>query len=263
MQAGDKERFKIVIVDDYPDSIYGEINEIRHFLTDRYDLELESVEIKKPSGALDKIDETVDVAIIDKNLGEGDDAAGVKLINDIRSRYRLLDILIYTGGEMKQEDLEAVADYGMVEVVRSRKFVDRLQTLIERNLSKWSDIVFLRGVVISRIIEIEGEINDVLMEVFSPLDENRQKFRNFFLENSHITLFAKERILAKLTGQMELQKLQEYRNLLAHCKRNKDDPNTMVRMGEDQPIDKATIKEIFEKAENFSKCLKSFRPNEI
>ena len=268
MPTGDKNPFKIVIVDDNLTSVRGYIKEIRFFLTNQYNLELDLIEVEKASDVPDKIDETVDIVVIDKNLGTGDDAEGIRLINSIRERHRLSDIQIYTAGRMKLSDLEMISDCGFVDIVRDRRqFVDRLQTLIERNLSKWSDIIYLRGVVISRIIELEGEINDVLMEVFSPHEGSQEKFRNFLLENSHITLFAKTKILSKLANPKDgkpfsigdLCDLQESRNLLAHCKRSKTDPNILIKMGEELQIDSSEIKKIFAKAELFSKGLRSFK----
>ena len=268
MQTGDKKQFKIVIVDDNITSVYSYINEIQSFLRKKYNLELDPVEVQTASDFLDKIDETVDIAVIDKNLGTGDDAEGIGLINSVRRQSQLLDVLIYTAGSMNLKDLEMISDCGSVEIVRDRRqLVDRLQTLIERNLSKWSDIAYLRGVVISRIIELEGEINNVLMEVFSPHEASREKFRNFLLENSHITLFAKKKILSKIAEPKngkpfsigDLCDLQEYRNTLAHCKRSETDPNILVKMDENLQINSVEIKKIFVKAERFSKGLKSFK----
>ena len=268
MQTGDKKQFRIVIVDDNITSVYSYIREIRHFLRIKYNLELDPIEVKTADDFLNKIDKTVDIAVIDKNLGTGDDAGGISLINSVRQRNPLLDVLIYTAGNMGIKDFEMITNFALVDIVRDRRqFVDRLQTLIERTLSKWSDIVYLRGVVISRIIDLEGEINDVLMEAFSPHEAKREKFRNFLLENSHITLFAKQKILSKIAEPRDgkpfsigdLCDLQESRNALAHCKRSETDPNILVKMGENLQITSSEIKEIFVKAESFSKGLKSFQ----
>lgn len=268
MQTGDKKQFKIVIVDDNITSVHTYVKEIHQYLKDEYNLELVPIEVQKATEALDKIDETVDIAVIDKNLGTGDDAEGIKLVDSIRKRQPLLDILIYTAGNMKQEDLEMISDCGMVDIVRDRKqFVDRLQTLIDRNLSKWRDIVYLRGMAISRIVDLEGEINDVLMEIFSPHEKSRKKFRSFLLENPHITLFAKKKILSKVANPKngkpftigDLDTLQEFRNVLAHCKRSKTDSNILIQMDNDVQVSSSTIKEMFAKAERFSNDLKSFK----
>ena len=268
MPTGDKKRFKITIVDDNISSVHIYTNEIEYFLEKKYNLALDLVEVQKVSEALDKIDETVDIAVVDMNLGTGDSAEGIRLINEILKQHPLLDVLIYTAGHMKQQDLEMIADCGIVDIVRDRKqIVDRLQTLIERNLSKWDDVVYLRGMVISRIIDLEGEINDALMEIFLPHEERRKKFRNFVLENPHITLFAKKTILGKIANPEkgkpfsmgDLDKLQEFRNLLAHCKRSETEPNALIKMDENVKIDSFEIKKIFAKAERFSNDLKSFR----
>ena len=257
---GDKGTFKISIVDDEPNSMGYEMSEIKHYLSKR-GIALKTTKYKNAEEAA-KIDPTTDIAFIDKNLN-GDD--GVDVVGSIRERHMLLDILIYSRRGIPDQDLKRLSSYGMVEVVQNKEqVIDRLRKLVEKNLSKWSDIVYMRGTVISRLIDIEQEINAALMGVFSPHDE--EKFRRLILENSDISVQAKQRILRKIAKSMDrkpfnvtdLQKLQEHRNMLAHCRRSPDDPNILIKDGADKQIGKDEIKTIFEKANSFSECLKSF-----
>lgn len=267
----DKKIFKISMVDDIPDALESELDDIKEYLEKEYGMRLELVRYEKASQITDKIDQTTDIAFIDKNLN---DASGIDVIEHIRNKYRLLDVLIYSRAHIENDDLAKINDYGIVEIVQKKeRIVDRLKTLIDKNLGKWYDIYYLRGLVISRIIDIEREIDDALMEFFAPHDDSRKEFRNYLLENTYITLFAKKSILGKIANPSngkpfslnKLQHLQEYRNMLAHCQRSKGDPNTLtlVQMGKTVVIDKEEIKKIFEEANNFSECLTAFKQKQF
>ena len=264
---GDKKTFKISMVDDTPDALESELGDIEEYLWKNYELKLDLAKYEKASQITDNIDQTTDIAFIDKNLNE---ASGIDVIDHIRGKYRLLDVLIYSRANIESDDLAKINNYGIVETAQKKEqIVDKLKTLIDRNLAKWDDIYYLRGAVISRIIEIEREIDDALMEFFAPHNDSKEEFRNYLLENPHIPLFAKKVILSKIAKSRggnafslrKLQDLQEYRNMLAHCQRSKDDPNTLtlVKMGEMVVISKDKIRDIFENARNFSECLAAFK----
>ena len=266
MRTGDKKIFKIIMVDDNPNALKRELDEIEEYLLKIHELKLDLVSYEKPPEMITGMDQTTDIAFIDKNLNG---ASGLDVVEDIRKHDKLLDIFIYSRAGIENNDLAKLSSYGLVEVAQEKEqIVDKFKTLIDKNLSKWEDVVFLRGVVISRLIDLERDIDDVLMETFLPSGKERQeKFRDFLLENSHITMYAKQTILSKIANPKngdpfsinDLNVLQEYRNLLAHCKRSKDDPNVLVKMGKDQPINRSEIKEIFQKAEHFAECLRSFK----
>ena len=218
----DRKTFRISMLDDDPESLDDELDEIQLYLTQRYELILDLVKYEKPSELTDKIDHNTDIAFIDKNLNG---ISGIDAIKNIRSKYPLLDIFIYSRVGIKDEELGMLAKYNTIETVREREqIVDRLKTLIDKNLSKWEDMVFLRGVVIAKIIDLEREIDDVLVETFLPSADNKQRFRDLLLENPYISMFAKQTILEKIMNSMkpkplvmkDLQDLTKYRNLLAH-----------------------------------------------
>ena len=260
----DKKSYKLAVVDDKPHTVTEQLTIIRRFLHQQYGVTLVSVIISKQFEDLSAIDDTVDMVIVDKGLGK---VSGIDVASSIRQEHRLLDILVYTAGTMGREDVASLVDYGMVEIVNDRRFASRLRRIIERDMSRWEDIVYLRGLTISRIIELEGEVDDTLMEFFSPLDERKEEFRNFFLENPDISLHAKRVVLDQLVKSMDpkplnlevLGRLQKKRNLLAHCKRSEQNPQALVRLGKEQEIDKNAINTIFRQAQQFSEQLRSFR----
>lgn len=268
MQPGDKKTFKISMLDDELDSMDDELDEIKTYLTNKYDLELDLDRHEKSLDIMRAIDQTTDIAFIDKNLSEDDNTTGIDVIGRIRDRYKLLDVFVYSRGGIGGDDMVKIHKYGIVEVAEEKsQVVDKLETLIDKNLSKWEDIVFLRGAVISRLVELEKDIDDALMEIFLPQGKRRQKrFRDFLLENSGIPLEAKKEILRKITAGTsrpfsvpDLEYVQRCRNRLAHCKRSESNPNVLVTMGGCLEIDSAEIKKIFRKAEMFSENIRSFK----
>lgn len=261
----DKKTFKISMVDDTPDALDSELGGIEEYLERKYDLKLDLVRYEKASEIIGGIDQTTDIAFIDKNLNG---ASGIDVIGSIRNKHKLLDVLIYSRANIDGDDLAKIDNYSIVETAqRKEQIVDKLKTLIDKNLSKWEDIVFLRGSVISRLVELERDIDDTLMAMFLPQGKRRRKkFRDFFLENSSISLEAKKEILRKMTqgtnrpfSIKDLEYVQKCRNRLAHCKRSEANPNVLVTMGDELEIDSAEIKKIFEKADRFSKNIMSFR----
>ena len=268
MLLDEKRNFKLAVVDDQPGSVAEHIKEIARLIKEKYGRSLEQVTISEQFETLDKIDHTVDAVIVDKGLGDID---GIEVVKAIKEKRTLLDILVYTGGNMDDQYIANLSDYSMVEVVRDRDFVDRLMEIIERSLSLWDNVSYLRGITISRIIELETEINEVVMKAFQPLDENQQKqFRNSILENIDIPLQAKKHMLSviqKSAGEDlfdlgVLNTLQEQRNRLAHAKKN-DKRTDVLIVGKrgTEPITKKKIIELFDQASSFSECLKAFKPN--
>jgi len=259
MKGVSKREFKILAIEDEQDSIGEQMDEINGFL-EKFEFTLKQIPHEKNTGFLEKINHTIDLVIVDKNIEVKND--GIEIVKKIREKFKLLDILFYTANKLDKKEFEEITSYSLLEIVDGRKFVDRLQTLIEKYLSKWSDIIYLRGSVISRIIEIESEINTFLEDYFL---STHPKFRNFVLENKYVSLEAKKKIMSKIIefedvkfeGLGKLNKLQANRNLLAHCDRDPTNPNILKHMGSDEKFTKEKIYEIFDMINEFSTELDS------
>lgn len=260
--ASNRKTFKISMIDDEPDSMDEELDEVGAYLNDR-GFELETVKHERAVEA-SELDPATDLAFIDKNLNG---VSGIDMVGRIRERHKLLDILVYSRKGMDSEDTRKLNSYGLVEIVQQKEqVIYRLKTLVEKSISKWDDIVYLRGTAVSRLIDLEQEINDVLMKLFSPSGKGKQRLRDLLFESSDMPMRVKQNVLGRAIKPMrekpfaikDLQALQEHRNALAHCKRSREDPNVLVQADSGVLIDRARIKQIFEQSENFSKCLQEF-----
>lgn len=264
MRQDKKEIFKLIVVDNQPETISAQIEALESFLDEKYDRKLKPVIVKEQFEKISGEYDTADMVVVDNGLNG---VNGMDVVRNIRKKYKLLDIILYTAGSMEDKYVADLARYGLVEIVSTRRFTGRLKNILKRNLTIWEDIDYLRGIVISRIIEIEQEIDDVLMEVFLPHDKSKDKFRSFLLENPDVSMGAKRVILDQLIKPMQdkpfntidLEKLLKARNLLAHCKRSPKNPKALVKLGHHKEITKATIKAIFARAERFSEGLSAFR----
>jgi len=196
----------------------------------------------------------IDIVVTDKNLPAPMD--GITVIKILKSKKRLTDVLFYSA---KGFDIEEVRKehYGFVEIVEGKEIVDKLKRLIDKNLKRCEDIVFLRGMVISMIIDLELKVNEFFVSYFKIPNENQEHFHNFILENQYNSLGGKvvtlDNILEKQGLKKEfkdlLQNIRELannRNLLAHCKTDPKNKNVLICMGQQKTFDKNKINKILD-----------------
>lgn len=260
-QENDIPTFTILLVDDHPDSVKSNIKRIKNLLK-RYNHKLEVIENKNGKRVTDILSSiAVDVVAIDYNLKTG--TGGLEVIKEIRSSDHLVDILFYSAKKNIPEVWNKAGHFSFTEVVRGRKIASRLEKLVKKSLAKWKDIFFLRGFVISKIIDLEMKMGDFL-EQYYKLAKNRDgNFRHLVIENKFfsfegkksaiINIIDKEKIDIKISTK--LQDLQNYRNDLAHCKTSDDDPNILISMGNRKPIGRKEMLEIFYKINEVSEKL--------
>jgi len=258
------DKITIVIVDDDMDAIESEITEIKLYLKEKvkeYEL------LTDESG--DKIDEflenyKIDIVLTDKRIGNED--SGLKVIEKVRNKSDLIDILLYSAKGITFNDYKQAQHYTAVSVVDDKTISDPTKTLIDRFLAKWDDMIFLRGIAISKVIELESEINFFLERYFYTAPHEDTRFRNFVLENRHVSLEAKKKILSKIRdhekidfeGLGKLNKLQENRNYLAHCDKHDSINNCLIHMGDDEKFTRDRMNGIFAMISEFSDDLKNF-----
>lgn len=248
--ADENPTFTILLVDDNPDSMKSQIKEARDYLKEK-NLDLKVLEDRSGRKIETHLhDEVVDIILLDNKISESH--LGIDLFKTIRKADPLVDILFYSGKPGQEETFEKARHYIFTEVVEGRKIILKLKKLIEKNLSKWNDIYLLRGVVISKIIDLELEINSFFEKYFNVHAEKVLDFHNFVLENKYNSLEGKKQTLTKIYEKRGLRKtsaklrdhldtLQKERNLLAHCKKHPDKENCLISMGNEVIFDKKRI----------------------
>ncbi len=212
-------------------------------------------------------EDDIDILVTDYNL-EGD-LTGIDLINSIRKEGFLVDVLFYSAQDIDLTDVYRKTDpYGFVEVIKGKdNIADPVLEIIGKNLRRCSDIVFLRGLIISRVIDIEQDINAFFVSYFKIPAPMHNDFYNYVLENKYSSLVGKSVTIDKILksqqikGQFKklsvyMQTLEQNRNLLAHCKRDPADRNKLVSMGEGEVYDRQKIKKLLILASSVSQDIR-------
>ena len=252
-----KQTFTILWVEDKPKALRGQKKKIEEFLKE---MDFEPKIIFDENGErIEEIlkSENIDIVVADINISEK--FSGIDVIKLIRRGGFLTDILFYSAiGFDKEEILKQTDHYGFAEIVEGKDIEEPLKKLVDKNIRRCQDIVFLRGKVITSVIDLELRINEFFVEYFKIPDETQEQFHNFILENRYTSLGGKALTLKTITEKngveknyrkwiQEIQELGNERNLLAHCKTDPDKKNILISMGRPKEFNKEDIHEILKK----------------
>jgi len=263
--------FTILLVEDKPEAMKSQIEEIEEYLQDK---DFKPDIIIDKTGAKTRetlVNNNVDIVVTDKNIVEETEGveikSGMDVINLIKDIEKWTDVLFYSArGFDKNKVLGEMGNYGFVEIIEGKEIVDDLKKLIDKNLNRCQDIVYLRGMLLSKIIDLEQEVNDLFVKYFNISDKKEEHFHNLVLEN-RFSLEAKKTALSKIIKEdaeikSEFKKLLDnlddiakQRNLLAHCKVHPEMKNTLISIGSEKEFDKERINEIIEKIKSVSEDL--------
>ena len=248
------------------------MKKVKDFL-EKNGLTLKLIENKDGTGVGKLLGEqAIDIVVTDKNLTG--DMTGLDVISEVGKSGLCTDVLLYSGKDMKIKELREKIEYGFVDIVESKEFADRLIILIEKSIRRWEDIIHLRGLVISKTIDIELQLNLLFVKILKVPEEMVGIFHDSILENSSNTFEGKVKALEKIMEiavpekkerQKEgftkliddLRELQRNRNYLAHCKRDLGEENCLISMGETKSFDKKKVMGLFLGAQAVSITIKS------
>jgi CheY-like chemotaxis protein len=265
--------FTIIWVEDKPRAMKSQVDAIREYLKSKNfepNIVLDEDGKRFQEAIKDKI--PIDIVVTDKNLPGPMD--GIKIIRTLKQKGELTDVLFYSAKDFDPEDVRQ-EHYGFVEIVEGKEVEDQLKKLINKNLKRCEDIVFLRGMVISLIIDLELKVNEFFANYFEIPIKNTENFHNFILENKYSSLAGKKSTLSKILKEHKLESefeglgnklnlLSEDRNLLAHCKADPVNKNVLISMGDKEPFDKPRINKILERihvvSEQLDNLIKRFPP---
>jgi len=139
--------------------------------------------------------EVVDIALLDQNINE---VRGLDVLKELRDDNDLTDVLFYSAVAGQQEELAEARTFTFTEVIEGREIGRRLELLIEKNLHKLEDVGILRGIVISKVIELELAVNEFFISYLKIPAEKIDEFRSFILENSYLSFEGKKQTIEKI-----------------------------------------------------------------
>lgn len=264
-----KQTFTIIWVEDKPRAMKSQIEEIKGYLQEK-NFEPSIVIDENGKGLQDylKKKQPIEIIVTDQNLTDQID--GLSILKLLKQKKVLTDVLFYTTKQGLTPNDVYNQHYGFVEFVKGKDaIVEPLKRLIDKSLRRYEDIIFLRGIVISMIIDLELKVNEFFVNYFKIPKDNQKHFHNFILENQYNSLGGKvltlENIIEKqgLTKQFKkilqgIRELANNRNLLAHCKADPKNKNILICMGKEKKFDKNKINEIIEKVNEASEHLDKF-----
>jgi hypothetical protein len=271
------EYFSILLVEDRPRTMKGHVKAIEDHIR-KLGLEPRIIIDETGDTVLDHIrDDDVEIIVTDKSIRtDMDGVAIVKMINDTRS---LVDILFYSASQYDPEEIRKLVGANARAEFKSRDEVEQsVKYMIDRNLARLKDIYFLRGVVISKIIDLELMVNEIIAIYFQIPNERIRSFHDFVMENRYNALQGKietlfrlledEKIIRKEGRKIvyldekfdnlieKLRNLQDNRNILAHCRRHENpDVNELVSMGTKETFDRKRICNILKNVKKSAKQL--------
>jgi hypothetical protein len=257
-----KMKFKILWVEDQPSSISDKKEAIEEFLKENnFDPDIEMIDdIEHIETILDeKIKDDVDIIVTDNNLkDDGDDIFnGLSVIKKIGEKGVLVDVLFYSTPDFDEEDITKY--HRFVEIVKDKtKILKPLKKLIKKNIRRCEDPIFLRGYILSRVVDLEIELNELFEIYFKINNISKLHFHNFLMENRNFSLFGKKAALSKIISANEsilkdivslnkLQEIGEERNILAHSKIDSTKPNCFISMGEQKEFNRDRLKKLLKK----------------
>lgn len=240
-----KQTFTIIWVEDKPRAMKSQIEEIKGYLQEK-NFEPSIVIDENGKGLQDylKKKQPIEIIVTDQNLTDQID--GLSILKLLKQKKVLTDVLFYTTKQGLTPNDVYNQHYGFVEFVKGKDaIVEPLKRLIDKSLRRYEDIIFLRGIVISMIIDLELKVNEFFVNYFKIPKDNQKHFHNFILENQYNSLGGKvltlENIIEKqgLTKQFKkilqgIRELANNRNLLAHCKADPKNKNILICMGKEK-----------------------------
>ena len=212
-------------------------------------------------GSWDDIFDDNEIDVLAMGNHPGGAEAGAGFARRVIRRNPLIDVLLYGTGEIEPRTVHDRSLYTAIWTQPGTDYAERAVSLIRMHRQKWNDVIFLRGMVISQIVDIEGRINDALAAHFrlEPSTPRGRRFEEYVLENPMYMLEGKKRALGSILrdvglGEMwtgmnsRISDLQGKRNKLAHCEVDPDDTNTFTSMGKAYTYDRNGMRGILRDA---------------
>lgn len=274
----------ILHIDDNPRAVESEINQVRRYIEEKGFKLIITPDLGKNFISLLK-DNHIDIVLTDYNLSQNID--GLKIIQEIQKKKIWVDILFYTATSIRDSIRNKLVTYQFTEISENKNISEPLKRMIDKNIRRWEDISYLRGIVISVTIDLEINLNKFIADYFEIKKKKINDFHDFILENSSSQFEIKIKAMEKIIKQESFSKIicqklkeknpkksdknimddyigrlradlryvQQTRNKLAHCKPHPKLKQSLKHMGDDILIDKKIIHEIFDKLKSIDKTI--------
>ena len=240
------QKFRVLWFDDIPRNITEQSEDLEKIVKKfgYSELQLESVHIRKNYETYFTKKNNFDLILTDYHFHK---ILGTEIIQYARKSGTLTDIVLYSmdDGIIHDTDLRKNLGYSsLVYFSAGEKVLEFVKPLIRKIADKWNDIVFLRGYWISRTLDLENSI-DELFKCYFKINDGQKKsvFDTLLTTSGSIRFSNKIDFVKKICSELkpELNKpdkiegfmkpfnsIRNFRNHLAHCRKDPDDPNKLI-----------------------------------
>lgn len=256
------QNFTILWIEDKNIVITSQVPEIEMFLeSEGFELDLLTDNTGDKYRHFIDENKSIDLVVTDFNISE--EIKGTDVVEYVRNKGLLIDILFYSVQDelFKNEDIYGkFGHYGLIDICEGKDVVQPLKDLIRKNIKRCQDIVFMRGFIISKSVELELKLNEYFAKYFKIQDDLKEDFHNFIMESSYVPMAGKKKWLNQILIKNNLNNdenfvglstsldfISQQRNLLAHCKKDKNNPNTLISTGDEKIFDKEKLNKILQK----------------
>lgn len=257
--AGEAEEMGILHVDSDLAGVRGEADRVQdHMAAEGF-----AVERIGASGwagrSWDDIFDENEIDIVLTGRYPGGAGEGERFARAVIRRNPLIDVLLYGLGGIRASAPEDFSQYTAIQTHGAREYADAAVRMIRMHRQKWNDVIFLRGMVVSQIVDVESRLNDALAAYFRMDQRRNEHFEELILENSLYSLEGKKQTLKSLTKRLGIENewsgmdgmlshLQSTRNKIAHCEVDPDDINRITSMGKTYHYDRNSMRKILKSA---------------
>jgi hypothetical protein len=256
------EDFTILWVEDKKSVVDEQIGEIEQYL-EGLNFKLILLYDEEGSEVERYIDQNPNIEIIVTDYNISEDYNGLNIIKLVREKGKLIDILLYSVIPDVYNDIEIlkkIGHFGFIEFMQGKDVSDNLKLIIDKNIRRSQNIIFLRGFVISKVIDLELKLNEFFAEYFKIEVILKEDFHDFVLEGSYLQLEGKKKVLSKILDKYniknnpefvgmanKLSQIAEVRNKLAHCKIDPDNPTILISSGEPCSLNRTDLRDLLNK----------------
>jgi CheY-like chemotaxis protein len=156
-------KYKIVWIDDRPDDIEDEVNNVKAYIGEEgFVPEIQVID--DDSAGIDEIlsDPQLDIIITDFHLST---MPARDVIAKSRLQHKYIEIILYT--QRVGTDIKSTAqEFQGVFFDNRDGLVETIKKVIESSIRRSQDVKTMRGIVISEAIDIENQIKDVILTYF-------------------------------------------------------------------------------------------------
>lgn len=214
------------------------------------------------SGSWDDVFEEYEVDILlAGNHPDGTDAC-MKFARHVVQRNPLIDVLVHGIHRMEPATKYDRSLYTEVVTHPGVDYSQQAINMIVSHRKKWNDVIFLRGLFITQVVNIEAHINDALATHFGlgPETARGRQFEEYILENPMYLLEGKKKALFTILKDAglkhmwksgmdnKMQMLQSKRNKMAHCEVDPVNANVIESMGKTYRYDRKGMRDALKDA---------------